>query len=191
MWCGVAIAFKAQAVFVAPFIVGALIGRRAPWWQWTVPLLVFVAIMMPAWLAGWPAWQLAMIYPSQPSWIPFPGRLANPWMFATEFAADASQKFYWVGFATAAGCSIAVAALTSTSVKRPMAMLLLALLSSLALPFFLPKMLERYFFLADLLSIGLAISYSSRATIFVAVAVQLASFLSLLTYMYFCSLPRH
>ena len=189
VWCGVAIAFKAQAVFVAPFIVGALIGRRAPWWQWTVPLLVFVAIMMPAWLAGWPAWQLAMIYPSQPSWIPFPGRLANPWMFATEFDADASQKFYWVGFATAAGCSIAVAALTSTSVKRPMAMLLLALLSSLALPFFLPKMLERYFFLADLLSIGLAISYSSRATIFVAVAVQLASFLSLLTYMYFYAHP--
>ena len=32
VWCGVAIAIKAQAVFLAPFIVGALIGRPAPLW---------------------------------------------------------------------------------------------------------------------------------------------------------------
>jgi Gpi18-like mannosyltransferase len=189
VWCGVAIAFKAQAIFIAPFIIGALIGRRSPWWHWTIPALVFVAAMLPAWLAGWPAWDLAMVYPSQPSWVPFPGRLANPWMLATVFAPDASKSFYWVGFAAVGLSSVAIAAFTSKSQDKPNAMLMLALLSSLALPFFFPKMLERYYFLADLLSLAAAVSIRSRSVVLLAVAVQLASFLSLLTYMYFYYQP--
>ncbi len=55
VWCGIAIAFKLQSAFIAPFIIGALIGRRAPLWQWTIPGLVLVGSMIPAWLAGWPA----------------------------------------------------------------------------------------------------------------------------------------
>jgi Gpi18-like mannosyltransferase len=188
-WCGVAIAFKAQSVFIAPFIIGALIGRRAPLWQWAVPALVFVAMMLPAWFAGWPAWDLAMVYPSQPDWIPFPGRLANPWMFATVFAPESAKSFYWLGFAGVAAMSAVIAALTATSVDNRRAMLLLALMSSIALPFFFPKMLERYYFLADLLSLALAISFRCRATFLIAAGVQLASSLSLLTYMYFFFQP--
>ena len=139
VWCGVAIAFKAQAAFIAPFIIGALIGRRAPLWQWSVPLLTFAALMTPAWLAGWPAWQLAMIYPSQPGWIPFPGRLANPWIVPTMNGWPSADHYYWVGIAAAAVASIAIAALASTAVRKPRAMFLLALLSALALPFFLPR----------------------------------------------------
>ena len=189
VWCGVAMAFKAQSAFIAPFIIGALIGRRSPWWHWTIPGLTFVAIMLPAWFAGWPAWDLAMIYPSQPAWIPFPGRLANPWMLATVFALEIGKHLYWLGFAAVGVSSIAIAALTSKSVEKPKVMLMLALLSSLALPFFFPKMLERYYFLADLLSLATAVSFRSRSTILVAIGVQLASFLSLLTYMYFYYRP--
>lgn len=189
VWCGVAVAFKAQSAFIAPFIVGALIGRRPPWWHWAIPALSFIAIMLPAWFAGWPAWHLAMIYPSQPSWVPFPSRLANPWMLATVFAPEAGTSQNWIGFAAVALSSVAIAALTSKSVEKPKAMLILALLSSLALPFFFPKMLERYYFLADLLSLAAALSIRSRFTILIAMGVQLASFLSLLTYMYFYYQP--
>lgn len=189
IWCGVAVAFKAQSVFIAPFIVGALIGRRAPWWHWTIPGFVFVAMMLPAWLAGWPAWDLAMVYPSQPEWVPFPGRLANPWMVATVFAPEGGKSLYWLGFTAVGLSSIAIATLTSRSVEKPKAMMMLALLSSLALPFFFPKMLERYYFLADLLSLAIAVSVPSRSMIFTAAAVQLASLLSLLTYMYFYYQP--
>lgn len=185
VWCGVAIAFKAQAVFVAPFIVGALIGRRVPLWQWGIPILLFTAWMLPAWIAGWPAIDLALVYPRQPGWIPYASRLANPWMFATVYAPGGVEQFYWLGFGAVALTSGAVIVLTRSCVQKPRAMLLLALFSSLALPFFFPRMLERYYFLADLLSLALAISYPSRATILVAIAVQLASFLSLLTLMYF------
>jgi Gpi18-like mannosyltransferase len=189
VWCGIAVAFKLQAAFIAPFIIGALIGRKAPLWQWSVPLLVFVATLAPAWLAGWPAWELAMIYPSQPSWIPFAGRLANPWMFGTVFAQETAERLYWLGFLAAGAGAIAIAALTSRSVNKPRAMFALAILSAVLLPFLLPKMLERYFFLADLLSLAMAITYRDRASLLIAAAVQLASFLSLLTYMYFFYQP--
>jgi Gpi18-like mannosyltransferase len=189
VWCGVAIAFKAQSAFIAPFIIGALIGHRARPWQWAIPAFIFVAMMAPAWVAGWPAWQLLMVYPSQAAWVPFPGRLANPWMFATVFAPEAAKPFYWVGYAAVGLASVSAIALTASAVRKPRAMLALALLSSLALPFLFPKMLERYFFLADLLSVALAIAYCSERTIFVALAVQLASLLSLLTYMYFYAHP--
>ena len=189
LWCGVAVAFKAQSAFIAPFIIGALIGHRARPWQWAIPSIVFALIMAPAWLAGWPAWQLLMVYPSQAAWVPFPSRLANPWMFATVFAPVAAKSFYWAGYAAVGLASVSIIALTSSAVRKPRAMLALALLSSLALPFLFPKMLERYFFLADLLSVALAIAYCSPRTIVVALAVQLASFLSLLTYMYFYAEP--
>ena len=187
LWCGIAVSFKLQAIFIAPFIIGSLVGRRVPLWQWAVPLLVFVALLVPAWLAGWPAVQLAMIYPAQGGSYDFPGSLANPWIFATIYASDAARHFYWIGYAAAAGASLAIAALSASAVKQPRAMLFLALLSTLALPFLLPKMHERYFFLADLLSLAAAVSYPQRSVLALAAAVQLASLLSLITYLFYGS----
>jgi Gpi18-like mannosyltransferase len=189
VWCGVALAFKAQSAFIAPFIIGALIGHRAPLWHWAIPPLTAAAIMVPAWLADWPAWHLAMIYPVQSAWFEIPGRLANPWMFGTVFAPQATMSYFWVGFAAVAAAFVALAALTSTSVRQPRAMALLALLSAIALPYLFPKMLERYFFLADVLALAIAIAWRDRTVIAIAVLVQLASLLSLVTYMYFYTEP--
>jgi Gpi18-like mannosyltransferase len=61
IWCGLAISFKAQAAFMAPVIVGAMIGRRAPWWQWLIPAGVFLSTLIPAWLMGWPAADLLTV----------------------------------------------------------------------------------------------------------------------------------
>jgi Gpi18-like mannosyltransferase len=187
VWCGIAVSFKLQAAFIAPFIIGSLIGRRVPWWQWSVPLAAFAALMLPAWLAGWPALQLAMIYPAQGASYDFPGSLANPWIFATIYAPDAARQLYWIGYAAATVGSFAIAALTASAVKQPKAMLFLALLSALALPFLLPKMHERYFFLADLLSLAAVLSYPRKAVFVVMIATQLASLLSLLTYLFYGS----
>ena len=187
VWCGVAISFKLQAIFIVPVIVGTLIGRRAPAWQWAVPVLVFVALMIPAWVAGWPALELAMIYPAQSGSYDFPGSLANPWIFATIYAPEAAKHFYWPGYAAAAATSFGIALAAASASQKPKALLFLALLSALALPFLLPKMHERYFFLADLLSLAAAISYPRRDVVTVAFATQLASLLSLVTYLFYGS----
>lgn len=189
VWCGVAIAFKSQAAFIAPVIIGGLIGRRAPLWQWTIPALVFLASLVPAWLLGWPLWQLLTAYPGQAALVEFPGRLGNPWMFGTMFANHAAREFFLAGYVTAGMTAVAIGVMAARLARSSTAMLTLALLSATALPFLLPKMLERYYFLGDVLALALALSLGTRRAGFIALAVQLASLVSLLTYIYWFYWP--
>jgi len=188
-WCGLAFAFKAQAAFIAPVIIGAMIGRRAPFWQWLVPAAVFLGTLVPAWLLGWPAWQLLNVYPNQAALVEFPGKLANAWIAATIFASHSSRHFFMLGYIAAAAASVAIAALAATAFRDRKALLVLALLSATALPFLLPKMLERYYFLGDVLALAIALSFQTRRAALVAIGVQGASLLSLLTYIYWYHWP--
>ena len=182
IWCGVAIAFKAQAAFLAPFVIGALIGRKVSLWRWGIPIAVFAALMLPAWLAGWPAADLATIYLRQAEWFSTPGNLANPWVWGTQVGA--TRNWYVVGYAAATAAALGIGALTAKAVRRPQAMVALALMSAFAIPFLLPKMHERYFFLADVLALTLALAWPTRRNITIAAGVQVASLSALLSYVY-------
>ena len=184
VWCGIAIAFKAQAAFLAPFIIGAMVGRRAPLWHWTVPALVFAASMIPARLAGWPAYDLLMVYPLQATHFDAPGTLANPWIAATLFKPHGIQPWYLLGYVAAIAAAVGIATTTAASVNNRRAMLTLAMLSATAIPFLLPKMLERYYFLGDVLGLMLALSLRTRLAVLVALAIQTASMLSHWSYMF-------
>lgn len=185
VWCGVAIAFKAQAAFIAPVIVGAMIGRRAPWWQWAVPGLVFLATLLPAALMGWPWLKLTTVYLDQAAWDHIPGRLANPWMLGTIFADHASRKWFWLGYLSASVAALTIAALASRHARNPRMLVLLGALAGTALPFLLPKMLERYYFLGDVMTLALALTLRNRPAFLAMCSVQAASILSLVTLMYF------
>jgi Gpi18-like mannosyltransferase len=189
VWCGIAMAFKSQAAFIAPVIIGAMIGRRAPLWQWAIPTAVFFATLVPAWLAGWPLNELLMVYPGQAALVQFPGKLGNPWMFATIFADHVSRPYFFVGYVAAMAAGMAIIALAARSVRDRRMLLLLALLSATALPFLLPKMLERYYFLGDVLALALALSFATPRAVKIAIAIQLASLMSLLTYIYWYHWP--
>lgn len=188
-WCGVAVAFKAQSAFVAPFIIGALLSRRAPAWQWAIPGLVYAAMMAPAWLAGWPAADLFTVYLRQAGEYDFAGRLATPWIWVGMALHDDAQKFYLVGYAGAIAAATGLGALAYRSTRTSQAMLAAASLSAIAIPFILPRMHERYFFLADVLAVALALSVRSRLSVIAAVGVQLASLMSLLSYLFFYAHP--
>jgi len=183
-WCGVAIAFKSQAAFIAPVMIGAMIGRRAPWWQWMVPGAVFVATLVPAWLMGWPMWNLLTVYFDQAALVKFAGRLANPWIVGTIFADQDVRSYFILGYAAAAAAGAGIAVLAARAAHDRRTLLLLALLSATALPFLLPKMLERYYFLADILALSMALAFATRRAVLVAIAIQIASAISLLTYIY-------
>jgi Gpi18-like mannosyltransferase len=189
VWCGVGFAFKAQAAFIAPVIVGAMIGRRAPWWHWFVPGLVFVATLVPAWLMGWPALKLLTVYLDQAAWVRIPGRLANPWMVGTMFADHAARNWFALGYAAAGAAALVIMILAARAARNPRALILLAALAGTALPFLLPKMLERYYFLGDVMTLALVLSHRSRPAFYAMCAVQLASILSHITLMYFFYQP--
>jgi hypothetical protein len=189
VWCGIAIGFKAQAAFIAPVIVGAMIGRRTPWWKWPVPALAFLATLIPAWSQGWPAMKLLTVYLEQAKWDQIPGRLGNPWMLGTIFAEQSAHSMFFIGYASAAAAAFVVAALAYRSARDPRQLILLSAIAGTALPFLLPKMLERYYFLGDVMTLALALTWKSREASVAVRAVQLASVLSMMTYIHFYHHP--
>ena len=101
-----AFAFKAQAVFFAPFVMHLFLNRRAPWWCWAMPALVYVAAMLPAWLAGWNWWYLVNVYFRQAAWQP-EGRLfisngGSWWTIFGHFAPGMAIRFFPFGYILAA-----------------------------------------------------------------------------------------
>jgi len=150
---------------------------------------VWAAFMAPAWLLGWPAADLATIYFRQAGEFDFAGTLANPWIWGTVFAPGLAKALYPLGYALAAAAAAGIAVLSARAVKRPGAILPLALLSAMALPYLLPKMHERFLFLADVLALALALARPSRRAVAIVLAVQLTSLSALLSYMYFYLMP--
>jgi hypothetical protein len=185
IWCGIAISFKAQAAFIAPVMIGAMLGRRAPWWHWLIPAGVFLASLVPAWLMGWPAMKLLTVYLGQARLDHLAGRLGNPWMIGTIFDEQFARSLFGFGYLAAGAAAVAIAALAARASRDPKQIILLAAISGTALPFLLPKMLERYYFLGDVMTLALALSWKCRGTAIAVCAVQAASVLSLITYMYF------
>lgn len=179
LWFGVGIAFKAQAVFLAPFILARLVADRAPLHLWCIPGIVYVAAMLPAWLAGWPALDLATIYLRQTEWGPsFISNAANPWSFVQHLMPETGTNLLWIGHAAAAiGTLVFVVILT----RRPLTdtrLVSAALLSAMMLPWLLPKMHERFFFLAEILSFTLALVLRDRIAVLLAFLIQGATLLA-------------
>ena len=184
-WCGLAISLKLQAAFMAPVIIGAMIGQRAPLRHWLVPPAVFLATLVPPYLLGWPAIRLLTVYMHQATVDQLVSRLANPWMFGTVYAPEIASQWFILGYAAA---GIAATVLCSLAIRYPRDAKLLILFGALAgtaLPFLLPKMLERYYFLGDVMTLALALAWINRPSAIAVRAVQIASILTHLSYIYF------
>ena len=177
VWCGIAFAFKLQAIFLAPFALAMLIAHRTPWRFWPIPAGIYVAAMLPAWLAGWPAADLATIYLRQAgTYDQLAMNAPNLWQIVQTLAGPAPLEP--IAFAAAALIMLVflVRFARAGAMPDPIAA---ALLSALILPGLLPRMHDRYFFLADLLAFALAASWRSRDGWLIFAGVQTGSLLAL------------
>ena len=176
-WAALAFAFKAQAAFLAPLML-AIVTRERKWLALAVPPIVYLATIAPAWAAGWPLSDLLMIYLRQGSaW--FIGNAPNVWAIPAALGHSAA---FPLGYALAATAAVAMTAAFSRRELDSEAVMIAALLGAILLPFLLPKMHERYFFLADVLSLVMA--YRWRERIWLCACVQVSSLLSLVAYLW-------
>jgi Gpi18-like mannosyltransferase len=183
VWCGIAAAFKAQAAFFAPFALAWLISERVPLKLWPIPAGAYLALLLPAWLAGWPAADLATIYLRQAETNHAISLNApNIWMLAEGFAPIDSTLAIAAAFAAAALAAAGYVILLARRRLDGRALLTAALLSSLVLPGLLPRMHERFFFLADILSFALVTAARDRQSLLIFGAVQTASAMALFAY---------
>lgn len=151
-WFGVGLAFKAQAVFLGPFVAAALIAARSRWWYWFIPAMVYAAAMLPAWFAGWPVGDLLTIYLRQAEYLPpngirYVSTASNWWAFFAYADYALALRTFWLGYVlAAAGTAVYIWRFAS----RPADTLIAAAVSSTMLPFLLPGMHERFYALAEL-----------------------------------------
>ena len=179
----IALSFKLQAIFLAPvFLVAAV--------SWFKPLdlvklavavvAVYALIILPALVAGRPFLDLLNIYATQAGGMSVRGLLGNAPGFAllvmgfdaNTIGAGMLNELFWLHTLTALLVSIGLV-LLARSLRPPLSnetVLATALLFAVCVPFFLPGMHERYFYVAEALS--LIISFYSARWIPVAVILN-------------------
>ncbi len=175
---GVSVAFKAQGVLLLPLLL-ALASRRELRWRYflLVPAVMLVALL-PAWAAGRSLIDLLMIYPSQA------GQYEQLSMHAPSMLSwipDMSKfylYFYPIGLLAAVVAALTYWLIVYRSRAKLNASLVveLAAISVMLMPFVLPKMHERYFYPADVLTILLA--FYRPKLFFVPVGMSIISFFS-------------
>lgn len=184
-WFGLAIAFKLQAAFFGPFVVALLLNRRIGVHLWLVAPATAFATLLPAWAAGWPIANLLTIYVRQTEHFDLLSLNApNPWIIVQ--ALPVLQDLPLQGYAMAIAIGGSVAYIAWLASRRIGSELILpaALLAPLLLVGTLPRMHERYFFLADILAFALAVTMRNRAGWSIAALVQIGSSLAILGYVF-------
>lgn len=201
---GLALSFKLQAIFFLPVLLIVLVVNRQRLLALLAVPATFVALLLPAALAGRSWRSLLMVYPDQVTGggvgagtggfgrdggggTVFGGGAANGSSSGLgTWTQNGPTMFQWVGGSTgwpvfglvaAAALTVGLGLLAWRS--RPLTepqIVVLATAAVLAVPFFLPQMHERYFYLADVMTIVTA--FYLRRFWPVAVAVSASSLLA-------------
>ena len=191
---GVAFSCKLQTVFVLPLWGALVLLRRIPLRALLCFPAAYAATCVPALLLGKPLGDILGVYFGQAA--EYAGYLnlnaPNLYAFLPHGAQVDTAALSRLGIAAALVLALAVAALLWLRRRQAdgRALLLAAVLLAVGVPFLLPHMHERYFFLADVLSAALACALPALAPI--ALLVQLSSFgayLVVLREAYTCIVP--
>ena len=173
---GSALAFKLPAIFLGPFVLYIVISRRVPLWTLLLAPLAYLAALLPALLAGQSLQTLVQVYLDQAEtyhWLSM--KAPNPWSIIQHLGLVDYGDGVVVGTACAAASGLGLALLALRWRLAGPDLLLLATACAVLMPFLLPKMHDRYFFPADVLSFAYAVVAPGRRSAAAAVAVQLGS----------------
>ncbi|GAB1469176.1 hypothetical protein MASR2M66_00520 [Chloroflexota bacterium] len=180
---GISFAVKAQAIFLAPLFLILLLQKRLSWKGILWMPVAYILAVLPTILLGRSVWDVFTIYLSQSKTY---GTLARN---APNFYSFLPQAWYssalWIGLIIAAVTLLAWVfhSRTDASASSNRERLILLTLLSLALtPFLLPKMHDRYFYPADVLSILLIFFYPQLW--FVPIMTQAVSLLSYSVFLF-------
>lgn len=184
IWCGVAAAIKAQAMFVAPFFLALVIARRVPFGHWLLAPLAALALYVPALLCGWPLGDLLTVYLRQAGFfddlsLNAPNILALVQLWPGHDPVTVSRVF---SIAAVVATIVLIAVLSRRTFERRL-LVAAAALTILIVVGLLPRMHERYFYLADVLMFAYAASVATRRAWIDAALVLLGSTLGIAAHL--------
>ncbi len=180
-------AFKLQAVFILPMIAVLWIYGKYSWKHLFVFPAAYVLILVPAMLLGRPVWETILFYLNQTGSIGDGLNYNSPSIFAIfwNIPADRAESISRIAICAAALYLVNLLALAWIKRKKlnDRAVICLALLTAIGVPFLLPHMHDRYFYPADALSLVLA--FGMPSLFLTAPLVDFASFLGYYAYLSF------
>jgi Gpi18-like mannosyltransferase len=154
---GLSLSFKLQAAFLFPVVLYLILSRQMKGWHLAFIPLVYLVMMVPAAAAGRPWVEIFTVYVGQAEHF---SELAihapNPWRIVGGLHLVDYRTGLLIGIALAglAGLTIAFGSLRLE--RSPRTIVMVAALSAALMPYLLPKMHDRYFFMADILTLTLA-----------------------------------
>ncbi len=173
---GISFAFKLQAVFLAPVLLGLFLRGKVSWWHFLLVLGVLFIAIIPSWIAGRPLIDLIMVYAGQVKQYQLL-QMSAPTVYAWMPDEGLTQRFFTttgVIFTAMLGLIFAFLIYKSPARLTVPLLLKLSLVSMLFVPFFLPKMHDRYFYPADVISIIYAFFFPQY--FFVPLVIIISSF---------------
>jgi Gpi18-like mannosyltransferase len=185
VWCGLAFAFKAQAMLFAPFVAAILINRRVHPALWLVAPAACCAAMLPALVIGWPASDIATIYLRQAgTFRELSLNAPNVWVVVQALLPQSAPALAGLAMTSAVGASACYVARFSARMPDGARMLPVALLATLVTAGLLPHMHACCFFLADVHALVWAIVSQERRAWHAALLIQAGSTLGLASHVF-------
>jgi len=156
LFAALSFSFKLQAIFVMPIVVIFLLRGNIKAKHLLLFPAFYVLTALPAVIAGRPVADLVLIYTNQVGTYSSRLTLNAPTLFALWKAPEGvTQPYSFVGIflALALMVSILTVAFLNKDKLNDRNTLMIALAMSVGIPFFLPSMHERYFYIPEILSI--------------------------------------
>jgi len=178
---GFAVSVKAQGIFLLPLVGILVLQKRIPWRLLLILPLAYLLAVLPVIALGRSFPETMLIYSSQANFgAKLSANAPNPYYF---FSYDMYERVLPYGFLAA--CIFIPYWVISAAKHRVSAtnqILLYALISVALTPYVLPKMHDRYFYPADVLSIVYAFFYPGFW--FIPILFQITSFLAYSVFLF-------
>lgn len=178
-------AVKLQAVFLLPIIAVLWYKKHIKLWHSFIFPAAYVAIVLPAVLMGRPFWDTVTLYMNQTGSIGNGLNYNSSSVFAYFPNESAMNIELWSKVGVLLAFAFMIVVLVWLFAKRKTLtneiVLAAALLLCLGIPFILPHMHDRYFFVADVLSLAFAVAFPKL--FIVPVLVQFGSLLGYHAYL--------
>ncbi|HET6504565.1 MAG TPA: hypothetical protein VFG87_27770 [Amycolatopsis sp.] len=183
LFFGLAISFKLQAIFIFPLLLLAVLRKYVPWRALLIVPAVYIALDLPALLLGANPRDLLLVYVTEAgTYDQLTLNAPNVYQF---FPSGSSSEVIRIAGVVVTG-ALVLGLIIPIVVKRlaltPIRLVLAGTVSVLLVPYFLPGMHERYFYLADALTVVSAF-WLPRRLWYVPVLDQFASAFSYLPFL--------
>jgi Gpi18-like mannosyltransferase len=150
---GIAFAIKAQAIFIFPLLIILFFKKRIAWPYFLLVPLIYALFCLPSVLLRRSWLDVFSIYLFQSSFYHDLSRHApNLYIFMNSFPYDLGVTVGLIVTVVAISCWIWFSAHSKSELSQN-AIVLTGLMSVALVPFLLPKMLDRYFYPADIFSL--------------------------------------